>query len=95
MKQKKVISTLIGLLLIVIGVIEAIFTRDAALAQDAPLGSTIAFALSLLLVLAGILVIVIGLLPKAKPVNIRTLSLAALFAALCYIGFTYCKTFKQ
>jgi uncharacterized membrane protein len=91
MKQKKVISTLIGLLLIVIGVIEAIFTRDAALASDAPLGSTIAFALSLLLVLAGILVIVIGLLPKAKPVNIRTLSLAALFAALCYIGFTYCK----
>lgn len=26
-----------------------------------------------------------------KKVNVRTLSMAALFAALCYIGFTYCK----
>ena len=43
------------------------------------------------MVLVGLMVIIMGLLPKAKPVNIRTLSLAALFAALCYVGFTYCK----
>ena len=28
---------------------------------------------------------------KAKNRNVRTLSMAALFAALCYIGFTFCK----
>lgn len=27
----------------------------------------------------------------AIPTDVRTLSLAALFAALCYVGFTYCK----
>lgn len=91
MKQKKIISGLVGLLLVVIGIVEALLTREAALAENAALGSTVAFALSLILILAGVLVIIIGLLPKAKPVNIRTLSLAALFAALCYIGFTYCK----
>lgn len=91
MKQKKVVCGLIGLLLIVIGIIETLLTREAALAEDAAAGSTIAFALSLILIVIGILVIIIGLMPKAKPVNIRTLSLAALFAALCYIGFTYCK----
>lgn len=28
---------------------------------------------------------------KSNKFNVRTLSMAALFAALCYIGFTYCK----
>lgn len=91
MKQKKWIAALIGLLLVVIGVIEALLTREAALAEGAAAASTVAFALSLILILAGVLVAIIGLLPKAKPMDIRTLSLAALFAALCYIGFTYCK----
>ena len=91
MKQKKIIAGGIGLLLVIIGIVEALLTRDAALAQGAAVASTVAFALSLILIVAGLLVAIIGLLPKAKPVNIRTLSLAALFAALCYIGFTYCK----
>jgi len=27
---------------------------------------------------------------KKMNINVRTLSVAALFAALCYIGFTFC-----
>ena len=29
--------------------------------------------------------------PNSMNINVRTLSMAALFAALCYIGFTFCK----
>ena len=30
-------------------------------------------------------------MPEKKKTDVRTLTMAALFAALCYIGFTYCK----
>ena len=91
MKKRNWLPVLIGLLLTAIGILETILTRDAALAEGAAVTTTIAFALSLILAVAGILVAVTPLLPKAKPVNIRTLSSAALFTALCYIGFAYLK----
>ena len=49
------------------------------------------FALGLIMIVAGVVVPLVGALPERKPTEVRTLTMAALFAALCYIGFTYCK----
>lgn len=91
MKQKKWLTMALGLVLTVLGVAMVWITRSAALAEDASAVNTVLFALSLILTLAGILVFIMGVLPARKPVQVRTLSMAALFAALCYIGFSYCK----
>jgi len=91
MKQKKWLTMALGLVLTVLGVAMVWMTRSAALAEDARAVNTVLFALSLILTLTGILVFIMGVLPARKPVQVRTLSMAALFAALCYIGFSYCK----
>lgn len=91
MKQKKWLTMALGLVLTALGVAMVWMTRSAALAEDARAVNTVLFALSLILTLAGILVFIMGVLPPRKPVQVRTLSMAALFAALCYIGFSYCK----
>ena len=91
MKKKTLIPLLVGLLLTLTGILAFGYTRAAALAENAATGAKILFALSLICILAGILVAIVSVLPERKPTNVRTLSMAALFAALCYIGFTYAK----
>ena len=81
----------IGLTLLVLGVVLTLVTRAGALAEEAATGAKIPFALGLIMILVGIVVPIIGALPERKPTDVRTLSMAALFAALCYIGFSYCK----
>ena len=89
--QKKWITFGVGITLLVVGVILTIVTRSSALAEDAAAGAKVPFALGLIIILMGILIPVAGTVPEKKPTDVRTLSMAALFAALCYIGFTYCK----
>ena len=89
--NKKVIAIICGCVAAVLGVVLVVLTRSAALAEGAGTMQTVPFALSLILTVAGILAIIIPLLPAQQKVNVRTLTLAALFAALCYVGFTYCK----
>ena len=89
--KKKWITFGIGITLLVLGVILTAVTRSNALAEDAANGAKIPFALGLIMTLVGIVIPVIGALPEKRPTDVRTLSMAALFAALCYIGFTYCK----
>ena len=91
MKKKNILPLLTGILLTALGILAVSLTRAAALAEAPTTGDKVLFALSLICVLAGILTAVVALLPQRKPTNVRTLSLAALFAALCYIGFTYAK----
>lgn len=91
MDKKKWISLGAGIATLVIGTLVTVLTRAAALAEGATTGDTVIFALGLILIMAGVLVGVVGLLPERKPTDVRTLTLAALFAALCYIGFSYCK----
>lgn len=91
MKRSNLITLVSGLLLAALGTISVFFTQAAALSEEAGTAQTIPFALSLILILVGIVTVIISLLPERKPTNVRTLALAALFAALCYIGFTYCK----
>ena len=89
--KKKWITFGIGATLLVVGLIITLITRNDALAEEAVNGVKIPFALGLIMVLMGIVIPLIGMLPEKRPTDVRTLSLAALFAALCYIGFTYCK----
>ena len=89
--KKKWITFGVGVTLLVLGVILTAVTRSNALAEDAANGAKIPFALGLIMTLVGIVLPVIGALPEKRPTDVRTLSMAALFAALCYIGFTYCK----
>lgn len=89
--KKQWITLGVGLTLLVLGIVLVVLTRPAALAEDSTTGAKVPFALSLIMILVGIVVPVVGALPQRKPTNVRTLAMAALFAALCYIGFSYCK----
>ena len=91
MDKKKWIAIGAGVATLVIGILLTVLTRTAALAEGAENGNKVIFALGLIMILAGVLVCVVGILPERKPTEVRTLTLAALFAALCYIGFSYCK----
>ena len=85
------LSTLISIPVAILGIALVCLTRAAALADGATAAQTIPFALGLILTVLGIVTAVVSLLPARKPADTRTLAMAALFAALCYIGFTYCK----
>lgn len=89
--KRKWITLGIGLTLLVLGVVLTAVARPAAIAEDAAAAAKVPFALGLIMMLTGMLVPLAGVAPKEKTTDVRTLSMAALFAALCYIGFTYCK----
>ena len=91
MKKQTMIPLFSGIALFGLGVAAVVMSRGAALAEEASASSKLLFALSLILTLIGLLVAVVSVLPKRQSTDVRTLALAALFAALCYIGFTYCK----
>ena len=90
MKHIKLSSVLSALALIA-GSVLIFLTRSAALAAEATDLSKMAFSASLILAIVGAVSLIATLLPKKQPVSTRTLAMAALFAALCYIGFTFCK----
>ena len=89
--KKKWIACGSGLPLLVLGIVLTVVTRSGALAENAETGAKIPFALGLIMILVGIVIPIVASLPKKRATDVRTLSMAALFAALCYIGFTYCK----
>ena len=80
-----------GVPLLVLGIVLTAMTRTAAVAENAADGSKIPFALGLIMILLGVVIPLVGVLPEKKKTDVRTLAMAALFAALCYIGFSYCK----
>lgn len=89
MTKQKQVTGISGAVITVVGLILAVSTRSAAIAENASAGGTLAFALSLILVLLGIVVLAVSLAPRQKKPDTRTLTMAAMFAALCYIGFAY------
>lgn len=91
MKKQNILTAVVGALLLIAGVILVSLTRPAALAEAPSAGAVMRFALSLILTLLGLVIAIAAFLPDRKPTDIRTLTAAALFAALCYIGFTYFK----
>lgn len=89
MKGKKIISILIGVLLMAAGIVAICLTHGGATAENATWKTLVPFALGWILAVVGLLVLVVGLLPAKRITNVRTLSMAAMFAALCYVGFAY------
>lgn len=89
--KKNPIPAAVGALLLIAGLVLVFVTRGAAVAENAGAGDKMLFALSLILTVVGLVTGIVGLLPRRETVNVRQLALAGLFAALCYIGFTFCK----
>lgn len=75
-------ATIVGLILVFV-------TRSAAIAENATLTQKVPFVIGLIVTILGVLLLVTGLLPKRRTINIHTLTLAAMLAALCYIGFAF------
>lgn len=67
----------------------SLMTRQAAIAEGATSGEKMGFALYLI----GLILCAVGLCasfpPKKEPADVRKLTMAAMFAALCYVGFAY------
>ncbi len=89
--KSKWIAMGVGVTLLVLGIVLTAVTRAGAIAEGAANGVKIPFALGLIMILAGIVIPLAVAAPERKPANVRTLAMASLFAALCYIGFSYCK----
>lgn len=86
MKLKQVIP---GAVVAVAGLIAALLLRSTALAENAASAMKLCYSLSLIAVVVGVVLAAAGFVPKRQKVSTRTLSMAAMFAALCYIGFAY------
>ena len=89
--RSKWVSVGVGITLLVLGIVLTVLTRPGAIVEDAAAGAKVPFALGLIIILLGVIIPLVAALPERKPTEVRTLTMAALFAALCYIGFTYCK----
>ena len=81
----------VGLTMLILGIVLTAATRAGAVAENAADGSKIPFAMGLIMSLLGVVIPLAGAMPEKKKTDVRALAMAALFAALCYIGFTYCK----
>lgn len=97
MKQKNPVRLIAGVLLAAAGAVGSVMTRAAAIAEGASDGSKAVFALFLITVLLGIVLAFLGVRDLTRPgsgekqTDTKTLALAAMFAALCYIGFSFFK----
>lgn len=91
MKQRKPLAVIIGLILTAAGIVCVCLTRNAAIAAEATAGSKMGFALSLIVAVIGIVTAIAGCVPQHQKAETRVLTMAAMFAALCYIGFTFFK----
>lgn len=91
MKKTFPVHLPVGILMTAAGTVCVFLSRNAAIAENATGLNKTVFALSLILCALGAVTVVISCLPRRKPANTRTMTMAAMFAALCYIGFTFFK----
>jgi hypothetical protein len=89
--KRSIFAPLISGLIMLAGIALTVFIRPAALAEQATDFTKLIFAFGLILSLVGFVVLVVSFLPKRPKTPTRNLAMAALFASLCYIGFTFCK----
>ena len=87
MKRRKIQLFLAGLMAFLAGLTGTLLTRDTAISDSATVSDTLLFAMYLILSFVGLIVLVVALVPRQKSVDIRTMVTAAMFAAMCYIGF--------
>ncbi|MBQ9168236.1 MAG: ECF transporter S component [Oscillospiraceae bacterium] len=87
MKKKNLPLLLSGLVAFIIGIVLVVLSRSAAIGESAAVSDTLYFALSLILTFVGLILLIAALLPGQKSADVRTMVTAAMFAAMCYIGF--------
>lgn len=87
MNRRKIQLLIAGLMAFLLGLTATLLVRSKAISDSATVSDTILFALSLILSFIGLIILVIALVPQRKSVDIRTMVTAAMFAAMCYIGF--------
>ena len=89
MEKKSKLRFILGLLLTAIAIVGVCFTRSDAVAEGAAFYSKLLFVLCLIVMIVGIVIALAGLSQKSKKVSLRKLTAAAMFAALCYVGFAF------
>lgn len=87
MERKKRIHRVVPGTLALAGLALTLLTREAAIAPEADTGSKLLFALSLIALLVGAVLLAAAHHPRRAPADTRKLTMAAMFAALCYVGF--------
>lgn len=89
--MKKTLSVVLCFVLCALGVILAFCFHGGATAEAASGANKVLFALSVILAVGMLAASVANLLPQKKATDVRNLAMAAIFAALCYVGCTYFK----
>lgn len=89
--MKKTLSVVLCFVLCALGVILAFCFHGGATAEAASGANKVLFALSVILTVGMLAAGVANLLPQKKATDVRNLAMAAIFAALCYVGCTYFK----
>ena len=80
---------IIGAAVSVLGLAAVILTRAAGIAEDASSGAQALFSVSLIVLIVGLVVFAAGFAKPAKPVDVKTLTMTAMMAALCFIAFEF------
>lgn len=91
MKKLNITQLAVALAAAAAGMVCVTLTRPTAITDGATAGSKFLFAFSLILTVLGIIAAIVVCLPHGKAADTRTMTMAAMFAALCYIGFTFFK----
>ncbi len=91
--NSKWILPIIGIIFLALGLFHINTVRSAAIAEAASSADQLQYAGKLILALLGFIAVIVAFLPKSntRKTDTRTLTLAAMFAALCYIGFSFFK----
>jgi uncharacterized membrane protein len=89
--MKKTLSVVLCFVLCALGVILAFCFHGGATAEAASGANKVLFAMSVILAVGMLAAGVANLLPQKKATDVRNLAMAAIFAALCYVGCTYFK----
>lgn len=89
MKQGSRREKLVPAIFTLLGLILSLLSRGSAIADNADSGSTMVFALCLILTIMAAVALAASFLPGPATTDIRRLTMAAMFAALCYVGFAY------
>lgn len=84
-------NSLLFLPIIAIGLVMTLYFRAGAIAENAAASAKLLFALGLIVLMIGLCGTIFTALPQREKTDTHTLVTAALFAALCYIGFTFFK----
>ena len=89
MAHRKWILPLVAAVLTLTGIVCAIVTQSAAIAENAALAQKIPFVIGLMLTVIGLILFIPAFNRNRRPVNIHTLTMAAMLAALSYVGFAF------